>query len=335
MCFATKSRIEVNLTDFRRGYANWTSSGWALRVHGLSYKEPPLNNTELDDAADIFLPGLNTSNLTTSQRTESRNVTKQLLSLPWKGEVLNFTLVQPNGGDHCGTCSPVNVTLKTPTTDAGDFDEIVVMGKLEGVADGNGTGAGFVTKLDLLSTIDPSSKSASFTFESRFELICPAFTVGNASSYFVPEEGLTIISDIDDILRVTKIYQPGEGLQNSFANNYTAWMNMPQVYQTWNNITGGQDATIAGQLHSMTLFHAQACISTTSRLHPSKLRGPTSPLCIRATHPVPSTTDSSTSQRWNKPCRSASLDCKKLSKASRSASLSLLPTPATAVGLLA
>lgn len=85
-------------------------------------------------------------------------MTKQLLSLPWKGEVLNFTLVQPNGGDNCGTCSPVNVQLKNPTTDAGDFDEMVVMGRLEGVADGNGTGAGFVTKLDLLSPQDPTSE---------------------------------------------------------------------------------------------------------------------------------------------------------------------------------
>lgn len=67
----------------------------------------------------------------------------------------------------------------------------------------------------------------------------PLLAVGNASSYFVPEEGLTIISDIDDILRVTKIYQPEEGLQNSFANNYTAWMNMPDIYQMWKNISGG------------------------------------------------------------------------------------------------
>jgi len=200
------------------GYANWTSSGWSLRVHGSAYKQPALNDTELDDAADIFLPGLNTSNLTTSEREESRNVTAQLLVVPWPGMALNFSLVQPNGGDNCGACSPGIVALKTVTTDVGEFDEMVPLGKLEGVADGNGTGPGFVTKLDLLSSVDPMT--------------------GNASSYFVPEQGITIVSDIDDILRVTKIYQPEQGLQNSFAKNYTPWMNMPQIYQNWSTIGG-------------------------------------------------------------------------------------------------
>jgi hypothetical protein len=140
------------------GYANWTTSGWAVRVHGFTYKQPPLSDSELDDAAEIFLPGLNTSNLTTSEREESRNVTAQVLSIPWPGISLNFSLVQPFGGDNCGSCGPVFVGLKNVTTDVGEFDELVPMGRLEGVADGNGTGAGFVTKLDLLSSIDPMSE---------------------------------------------------------------------------------------------------------------------------------------------------------------------------------
>jgi hypothetical protein len=34
-------------------------------------------------------------------------------------------------------------------------------------------------------------------------------------------------------LRVTKIYQPKEGLLNSFARAFTPWMNMPEVYANW------------------------------------------------------------------------------------------------------
>ena len=56
---------------------------------------------------------------------------------------------------------------------------------------------------------------------------------GNATAYLVPPTGLTVISDIDDILRVTKIYEPKEGLLNTFARPFTPWMNMPSIYANW------------------------------------------------------------------------------------------------------
>lgn len=56
---------------------------------------------------------------------------------------------------------------------------------------------------------------------------------GNATAYLVPPSGLTVISDIDDILRVTKIYLPEEGLLNSFARDFQPWMNMPDIFRSW------------------------------------------------------------------------------------------------------
>jgi hypothetical protein len=56
---------------------------------------------------------------------------------------------------------------------------------------------------------------------------------GNATAYLVPPTGFTVISDIDDILRITKIYQPKEGLLNSFARAFVPWMNMPDIYANW------------------------------------------------------------------------------------------------------
>lgn len=58
-------------------------------------------------------------------------------------------------------------------------------------------------------------------------------TSGNATAYLVPPEGITVVSDIDDILRVTKIYQPKEGLLNTFARPFVPWMNMPDIYANW------------------------------------------------------------------------------------------------------
>jgi hypothetical protein len=48
-----------------------------------------------------------------------------------------------------------------------------------------------------------------------------------------------LIADIDDILRVTKIYQPAEGLKNSFALPYVPWMNMPAVLSKWQDEVQG------------------------------------------------------------------------------------------------
>ncbi|GAO16662.1 hypothetical protein UVI_02012820 [Ustilaginoidea virens] len=56
---------------------------------------------------------------------------------------------------------------------------------------------------------------------------------GNATAYLVPPTGLTVISDIDDILRVTKIYEPKQGILNTFARPFTPWLNMPEIYANW------------------------------------------------------------------------------------------------------
>lgn len=58
---------------------------------------------------------------------------------------------------------------------------------------------------------------------------------GNASAYLVPPEGVSVVSDIDDILRVTKIYQPKQGLLNTFARPFTPWLNMPEIYANWSS----------------------------------------------------------------------------------------------------
>ncbi len=58
---------------------------------------------------------------------------------------------------------------------------------------------------------------------------------GNATAYLVPPKGVTIVSDIDDILRVTKIYKPKEGLLNTFARPFSAWLDMPSVYSNWSS----------------------------------------------------------------------------------------------------
>lgn len=56
---------------------------------------------------------------------------------------------------------------------------------------------------------------------------------GNATAYLVPPTGLSVVSDIDDILRITKIWSPEQIIDNTFARPYQAWMNMPEIYANW------------------------------------------------------------------------------------------------------
>nr|POE96908.1 hypothetical protein CFP56_63733 [Quercus suber] len=49
----------------------------------------------------------------------------------------------------------------------------------------------------------------------------------------VPFFGLTIISDIDDVLRPTEIWDPYAMLQLTFLSSLQPWLNMPSIFKSW------------------------------------------------------------------------------------------------------
>ena len=51
----------------------------------------------------------------------------------------------------------------------------------------------------------------------RLNVFTNGSTNGNATAYLVPPKGITVVSDIDDILRITKIWDPKEIIDNTFA----------------------------------------------------------------------------------------------------------------------
>ena len=115
-------------------------------------------------------------------------------------------------GSHGGGSQ--KVALQGETTIEGDYDQFLQLANVSGPAGyllpGNGT-----TNIQTVNVYANGTDT------------------GNATAYLVPTTGLTIISDIDDILRVTKIYEPAEGLMNSFAKPFVPWMNMPDIYANW------------------------------------------------------------------------------------------------------
>ncbi|RYO93258.1 hypothetical protein DL766_001378 [Monosporascus sp. MC13-8B] len=188
------------------GYANWTDEGWNVRIHGNVYKQPDTSRERLDDLADEFLIGVDIADLPEEQQVQARNVTASIYIVQQADQsvTINFendVAVQENAG--------------TNAINAGDFDAFVILRNTTGpdggyLLPGNETGS-----VQALNAYAEGTDS------------------GNATAYLVPREGFTVISDIDDILRVTRIYLPDEGILNTFARPFRAWENMPEIYANW------------------------------------------------------------------------------------------------------
>lgn len=202
-------------------YANWTDSGWNVRFHGNIYKQPNTSNETLENLAnDLFIYGTSLQNLSQSEQAQARNLTAEIFVVQQGNVNVSTIHLEPaesqggsgqpgGGGGTTATGGTQDITLPYPTTDEGDFDVFVPINS-NGLTAGNATQA-----IQRLNTYVTNT------------------TLGNATAYLVPTEGLTVISDIDDILRVTKIYEPEQGLLNSFARPFTAWENMPSIYANW------------------------------------------------------------------------------------------------------
>lgn len=163
--------------------------------------------------------GTSVQSLPPSQASQARNLTAEIFVLQQGNQNVTFSLApaptagssgEPGGG---GAVTPPGgnqiIKLPIPTTPEGDFDTFLPINNA-GLVAGNTTNQ--IQRLNSYAQGAP---------------------IGNATAYLVPPQGLTIISDIDDILRVTKIYEPAEGLLNSFARPFVPWMNMPSIYANW------------------------------------------------------------------------------------------------------
>ncbi|KAI4286821.1 MAG: hypothetical protein L6R35_003927 [Caloplaca aegaea] len=208
-------------------YGNWTDRGWNLRFRGNVYKQPNIEREKLDELANVFLIDTSVEELPPDQAAQARNLTASIFVLQQDNENVTFSLqpaptagasgeqggggaVTPNGGSQ-------QIDFPNPTTTQGDFDDFVLI-QSSGLTAGNSTSD--------IQRLNVYAEEANISNAERSY-------IGNATSYLVPPTGLTIVSDIDDILRITKIYQPKEGLLNSFARPFVQWKNMPDIYANW------------------------------------------------------------------------------------------------------
>lgn len=203
------------------GYGNWTGSSWNLRVHGNVFKQPNISQDTIDRLANFFLIDTSMAELPPSQQDQARNLTRSIYVVQQSNVSVSIDILpgpetgssgQSGGGGGVTVAGGEDrLTLPFPTTPEGDFDVFVNISN-SSLALQPGTGE-----------IPPQ----------RVNVYAQGTDTGNATSYLVSDQGLTFISDIDDILRVTKIYDPKEGLLNSFARPFTQWENMPDIYRNW------------------------------------------------------------------------------------------------------
>ncbi|KAI0882649.1 uncharacterized protein GGS22DRAFT_47443 [Annulohypoxylon maeteangense] len=228
---AVESSLGINSSDLAAtptqvlnlpAYANWTDQGWNVRIHGNVYKQPNISESKLNDLANIFLVGTDIEELSLPEQTQARNMTASIFVVQQRdvNVTMNFendVNIRPDasGGVINAEGGAQTLKLPYPTTDEGDFDTLVVLQNTTGPNGGHLMAGNATSSIQALNMYANGTNS------------------GNATAYLVPPEGFTIISDIDDILRVTKIYDPKEGLLNSFARAFTPWMNMPEIYANW------------------------------------------------------------------------------------------------------
>ncbi|RDA84020.1 hypothetical protein CP532_2916 [Ophiocordyceps camponoti-leonardi (nom. inval.)] len=201
-------------------YGNWTDQGWNVRVHGNVYKTPNISESKIDSLANVFLIGTSVEELQPQEQAQARNLTRSIFIVQQGDrsvtmDFVNDVSVRPNASGGAVNAGGGSQKIKLPfnTTAQGDFDVFVKLDQnTRGLIDGN--------KTSRIQTLN---------------LYAEGTDTGNATAYLVPPQGVTIVSDIDDILRVTKIYQPKEGLLNTFARPFRAWENMPQIYANWSS----------------------------------------------------------------------------------------------------
>ncbi|KAL8387926.1 hypothetical protein RB595_009571 [Gaeumannomyces hyphopodioides] len=206
-------------------YGNWSNNAWNIRFRGNVYKQPNTSVEKLDKLANVFLIGTDIKDLPPQEQDQARNLTGSIFILQQGDQNVTMHLEpapaagssgEPGGGGAVNaTGGTQNVNLPTRTTAQGDFDELVPI-QLNSLQQGD-------TAQDV----------------QRLNIYAKGSTLGNATAYLVPPRGITVVSDIDDILRVTKIYKPKEGLLNSFARAFVPWQNMPAIYANWSQHING------------------------------------------------------------------------------------------------
>lgn len=240
-------------------YANWTINGWNAHIHGNVFKRrfldtsqqnrllkrimvrsvPDSTTTDWTDflAAFDFLrprdyvltPDERLHALQTVNDIAVTNIDGSVMGGTWLG--CNFSFILPVKTSKFGVFDgyiplPLNsiCSWKSPEISTSKIIEIAEFCGMDykklGVAEADSTD--FILTKDIVT--QPFSMGACTT-------IAPPdrYTYNQSDIFFVPRKGITIVCDIDDVLRETRVWNWKEMTLNILARPYKPWLNMPAV----------------------------------------------------------------------------------------------------------
>ena len=163
------------------------------------YKQASINASALDS----IINGFSTSNLNSTQQQLLQNRTQELASIPIPNA--NLTAVVSANGSVVTNSSGIRLNS---TDDFGEFDQFVAVPSLGG----NSSTSPRIVQTGIVNVTGP----------------------GNGTALLVPSTGISVVSDIDDVMRITKVYIPNQGLFNSFVQPYVNVPGIPELYAMWN-----------------------------------------------------------------------------------------------------
>jgi phosphatidate phosphatase APP1 len=88
------------------------------------------------------------------------------------------------------------------------------------------------------SEVSQLAKDGVISFESRSTAANPKRFPGTAA--LVPEEGIIVVTDMDDTIKVTDILNHDEKIANTFLRPFRAVAGMPELYRSWKEALGPQ-----------------------------------------------------------------------------------------------
>ncbi|WEW57924.1 hypothetical protein PRK78_003391 [Emydomyces testavorans] len=201
-------------------YGNWTNEAWLLRFRGYVFTQPLISNKTIESFVSKVL-GFPAWTLTEDQYLHAMQMVRGLFVLVHSNIQLSWRLIPEDGLEQTETGGdyqiwpPIRNEVIAPglTDFAGDYD---FFANLSGVLDEHLLPGDSLNELQSVYLHSNATSNA-----------------GIPISYLVPGSGLTIVSDIDDVLRVSTIYHPTEGLRNLLTRPFYPWMNMHDVFANW------------------------------------------------------------------------------------------------------
>ena len=197
---------------FDRSYGYWTDEGWNLRIRATVYKQPALSTEKLDDLLLRHLAHHSaTGDFTPEERAQSRNATASLFVSQryQKSPFFGVSRIREGSVETLSDEEEVVQHIQKSST-FGDLDAFVPL-DLEDVTPGDST-----------------------TENQRVLVNAKDAEWGQAESLLVPPQGISVVTDLDDIIKETIIWHPIKGgIMNTWIHPDVPWSNMPSVLARW------------------------------------------------------------------------------------------------------